>query len=334
MTSRDALRIARAIYSNNRLYLALCLLLICGTLPLTTNAQSKTWVLPVVHEEQEYDCADNFAVTDVVARLLWQTFGSVPAHVPTTRISTAPPVEQVKSKTNPKDGADMIWIPAGEFTMGDDEFTNAKPHTVMLDGYYIYRTPVTVAQYLKFCEKTGHAIPNAHDFNPNWSKRDHPILNVSYNDALAYCKWAKVKLPTEAQWEKAARGTDGRKYPWGNTASNDGLSAARPKIYEDGTTPVGSFPLEASPYGVLDMAGDGYQFCSDWYEANFYTTPLATKRNPENSSPPKKEKLRVLRGSSWFLFWDNVAFRTAHRIGVPGDPDAVSGYGFRCVSEK
>jgi formylglycine-generating enzyme required for sulfatase activity len=236
---------------------------------------------------------------------------------------------QEKTKKNAKDGADMVFIPAGEFTMGDKEFTNAKPHTVVLDGYYIYRTPVTVAQYLKFCDETGHARPKAPDFNPNWSKRDHPIVDVSYDDALAYCKWAKVKLPTEAQWEKAARGTDSRLYPWGNAADSDGLSASRPKTYATGTTPVGSFPLEASPFGVLDTAGNGYQWCSDWSDENFYSHRLATERNPENQSVGEK-KLRVVRGSSWFLYWDTFAFRTAHRIFVPdGRYDHT---GFRCVS--
>lgn len=119
-------------------------------------------------------------------------------------------------KRNTIDGAEMVFVPGGEFTMGSSKaekdalekqyhviggFDAELPqHKVMLDGYYIYRTPVTVAQYLKFCDETGYSRPPAPDFDPNWSKLDHPIVNVTYDDALAYCEWAGVKLPTEAQW--------------------------------------------------------------------------------------------------------------------------------------
>jgi formylglycine-generating enzyme required for sulfatase activity len=126
-------------------------------------------------------------------------------------IVSTPNPAGAKFKKNSKDDADMVFIPAGAFTMGSPQseivalggpnvsfFMSEGPqHKVMLDGYYIYRTPVTVAQYLKFCEETGHPRPPAPEFNPNWSKWDHPIVNVSYDDALAYCGWAGVKLPTE-----------------------------------------------------------------------------------------------------------------------------------------
>ncbi|MCW3094831.1 MAG: exported protein of unknown function, partial [Chthonomonadaceae bacterium] len=235
-----------------------------------------------------------------------------------------------KFKKNSKDNADMVFIPAGEFTMGSNDSDSEKPvHTVMLDGYYIYLTPVTVGQYLKFCDETGHARPPAPNFNPNWSNRDHPIVNVSYNDALAYCAWAGVKLPTEAQWEKAARGTDGRKFPWGNDFDRSKLWASSKFGDAGGTKPVGSFPSGASPFGVLDMAGNVWQWCSDWYDPNFYSSRLATERNPENQSVGD-QKFRVLRGGSWDSC-DPLDFLSADRHDDVPD-DWYNYIGFRCVS--
>ncbi|MCW3054372.1 MAG: exported protein of unknown function [Chthonomonadales bacterium] len=238
-----------------------------------------------------------------------------------------------KFKKNAKDGAEMVFIPAGEFTMGsDNDSYDEKPaHKVMLDGYYIYRTPVTVAQYLKFCEETGHAKPKAPKFNPNWEKRDHPIVNVSYNDALAYCAWAGVKLPTEAQWEKAARGTDGRTYPWGNAFDRSKLwSSTRKDEDAQGTKPVGSFPSGASPFGVLDMEGNVFQWCSDWWDDGFYSSRSATDRNPENQSVGKKE-YRVLRGGAWYFHSPDI-FRSARRYVYIVPEDSFFTVGFRCAS--
>ncbi len=205
---------------------------------------------------------------------------------------------------NEKDGSVLIEIPAGSFTMGsDDGDGDEKPvHTVYLDKYYIGKYEVTVGQFRKFCNATGRTMPE----QPSWNNRnDHPVVNVTWHDAKAYCDWAGLRLPTEAEWEKAARGTDGRKYPWGNT-----WDAGKCNSYEDGdytnTSPVGSFPSGVSPYGCHDMAGNVWEWCNDWYGENYYGSSPSN-----NPTGPSFGDLRVLRGGSW----DNIASncRSAYR---------------------
>jgi hypothetical protein len=217
------------------------------------------------------------------------------------------------TKINPRDGAEMILIPAGEFLMGDDDMQDNPRHKVILFDYYIYKNLVTVGMYEKFCQDTGRKMPSAPkipfapSFNPDWSKKDHPIVNVSWDDAKVYCDWAGVALPSEAQWEKAARGTQGRRFPWGDTFDN-----SKPQWSDaDGTASVGSFPAGASPYDVLDMAGNVWQWCADWYD--------------------DKKDSRVLRGGSW-LNLNPAYFRTALRIRF--NPTYYRSYvsGFRCCA--
>jgi len=203
--------------------------------------------------------------------------------------------------------------------MGDADLTDAAPHKVYLSGYWIYKTPVTVDMYRKFCAATRRSMPEA----PHWGwKGDHPIVNVTWHDAKAYCDWADIALPTEAQWEKAARGTDGRTYPWGNdwdesTLRNDDdfdIGSGSPAL-------VGSFPAGASPYGCLDMANSVLQWCADWYDANYYKS--APDHDPTG---PTSGEDRVLRGGSWFYFKE-IIFRCASRsYGGPDDRSGISGF--------
>ncbi len=238
------------------------------------------------------------------------------------------------TKVNPKDGAEMVLVPAGEFLMGskdDDKLAgaNEKPqHKVNLDSYYIYKTEVTVVQYRKFCEATKRAMPK----EPSWKWQDtHPIVNVTWDDAVAYAKWAGVNLPTEAQWEKAARGTDGRIYPWGNKW--DETKCANWSNSGEGDTPKGthsdgSFPAGASPYGMMDMAGNVWEWCADWYGADYYKTAPA-----KNSTGPATGSFHVLRGGSWYNGYGDyygIVNRGACRSGrYPGNCDII--IGLRCA---
>jgi formylglycine-generating enzyme required for sulfatase activity len=183
----------------------------------------------------------------------------------------------------------LVFVPAGPFLMGADDRTNNPCRTVTLDGFWIYRTPVTVAQYRKFCKATRRRMPR----RPAWGCEDHPIVNVSWADAQAYCEWAGAALPTDAQWEKAARGTDGRRYPWGNEWDPGKLwcSAGAKRT---STAPVGSFPAGVSPYGCLDMAGNVSEWCADLYDTEEYA-----KGETRSEARPSFGESHVLRGGSW-----------------------------------
>jgi len=240
----------------------------------------------------------------------------------------------------------MVYVPAGEFLMGSTDadidailarcsdckrewYTDEQPqHTVYLDAFWIDRTEVTNAQFRKCVEAGACQAPTTCDWGePTYndgSKADYPAVCVSWNQAQAYCRWAGVRLPTEAEWEKAARGTDGRTYPWGNQAPDcnranywgkDGGCVGR-------TTAVGSFPTGASPYGALDMAGNVWEWVSDWYDGDYYSRSPA--RNPTG---PDSGQARVLRGGSWDFIW--LYSRAALRVNfIPAY--RVNGVGFRC----
>jgi len=170
-------------------------------------------------------------------------------------------------------------------------------HTLYLPDYYLARTPVTNAQYAAFVQASGHRHPE------HWKggkapegKRDHPVVNVSWYDAEAYCKWlAKVTgkaygLPSEAEWEKGARGSDGRIYPWGDEWDSERCNSREGD--ERGTTPVGAYPRGASPYGLLDMAGDVWEWTRSFVRGYPYD-PADGREDPGGG------RHRVLRGGSW-----------------------------------
>jgi len=226
-----------------------------------------------------------------------------------------------------KDGKEMILVPPGEFVMGQDGINDAPPHKVYLDAYYIARYPVTNAEYKKFVDATRCAPPQ------HWSsgqippgKENHPVVWVTWEDANAYARWAGVRLPTEAEWEKAASWDDAKKvkrgYPWGDKFDANKCNSSESRIGD--TTPVGKYsPHGDSPYGVADMAGNVWAWCADWYEENYYNhSPAQNPKGPESGDS------HVLRGGSFY--YDATRVLPAFRDW--GDPNGRTNHsGFRLV---
>ncbi len=224
----------------------------------------------------------------------------------------------------------MVLIPAGEFQMGSNDYDDEKPvHTVYLDAFYMDVYEVTNAQYKKFMRATGHPAPSYWN-DANYNAPDQPVVGVTWYDAAAYCQWAGKRLPTEAEWEKAARGgLVGKKYPWGDaidsSQANYNRNVGRP-------TPVDKYPPNG--YGLYDMSGNVWEWCMDAYDSGFYGK--GPKNNPVaggiisfvNNSFTNVKNLRVCRGGSWY---NNPRFvRVANRDNY--DPTGTYPYiGFRCA---
>ncbi len=257
-----------------------------------------------------------------------------------------------------KDGAKMVLIPAGEFEMGTESsevpqlvqwakkwdssgqaswFENEAPrHTVYLDAFYMDRYEVTNALYKKFMNATGHKAHRRYWNDSKYNAPDHPVVGVSWDDAKAYSEWAGKRLPTEAQWEKAARGgLAGKRFPWGdsdpdgsqcNFADKNTDYHWSDKSVDDGyqyTAPAGSFTPNG--YGLYDMAGNVWEWCSDWYGEKYYSS--SPSRSPTG---PGSGTSRVLRGGSWNGYPNFL--RAADRLYTnPSYSGSISG--FRCVSQ-
>jgi serine/threonine-protein kinase len=213
--------------------------------------------------------------------------------------------------TRPADDAEMVFVPAGPFQMGStdadrDAYDCEKPtHAVTLDAFWIDKTEVTNAQYRQCVEAGACEEPSCWD-NGDLNAADQPVVCVTWDDAQAYAAWAGGRLPTEAEWEKAARGTDGRLYPWGENAPD--CKDANYKGCVARTVAVGSYPKGASPYGALDMAGNAWEWVADWYDNTYYSN--APSDNPQG---PDGGERRVVRGGSFDM--SEARLRTAFRIG-------------------
>jgi formylglycine-generating enzyme required for sulfatase activity len=264
---------------------------------------------------------------------------------------------------------DMVLIPAGEFMMGTPADSDGLPdeqplRLVYLSAFWIDRHETTNALYEQYVRTTGYQAPaNASPASTLWEDNvplpgieQHPVVNVSWLDAVAFCRWAGKRLPTEAEWEKAARGPDARTYPWGNewdfNKANSasfwvkrtvdfanstewdafwikGAGAAISK--EKGvkgeilTLPVGSFASGASPYGALDMAGNAAEWVQDWYNPNYYR--MASMSDPQG---PERGAIKAMRGGSWLK--PAISLRTTDRDWGTMD-SRPSGTGFRCARD-
>lgn len=230
----------------------------------------------------------------------------------------------------------MALIPAGEFIMGaDSEFSNERPRrSIYLKPYYIDKGEVTNAEYKKFADATGRRAPYVKAFWAapfNWTdgtyppgRGDYPVVLVSWSDAAAYAKWAGKRLPTEAEWEKAARGTDGRRWPWGNTWDPNKCNTEESFI--NSTQPAFSFPAGKSSYDCYNMAGNVTEWVADWYDERYYFR--APGRNPPG--PPRTDT-KVARGGAWDGNVHSYA-RAGYRHYFPPNTKRAN-IGFRCAMD-
>ncbi|HEX4355433.1 MAG TPA: SUMF1/EgtB/PvdO family nonheme iron enzyme, partial [Polyangiales bacterium] len=232
-------------------------------------------------------------------------------------------VDELPRSLRDTDGGELLLVPEGFFGMGQER------RPVFLDAFYMDRFPVTNRQYASFLAVTGYRSSHP-DFLALWRDgrvpnglEQHPVVHVSWFDAHAYAQWAGKSLPSEAQWEKAARGTDGRKYPWGKVAP-DATRANYGRLHR-GTVAVGSCPAGASPYGVEDLAGNVWEWCEDVDAQDFYAR--GPSHNPCNRAIGPRARM-VVRGGSFM--YDAPSVRTTARTSF--EPDAgAQGIGFRCV---
>lgn len=216
------------------------------------------------------------------------------------------------SWVRPKDRMPMMLIPAGKAPIGrnDDALDSRPQHIVALDAFLIDKYPVTNRMFSQFLNEMGNQMEGGTKWYDDMAKNarlklsgnswfvmrtysEHPIVSVSWYGAAAYCRWVGGRLPTEAEWEKAARGMDDRLYPWGNQPPS--YEVANYQSYQVSTSPVGTFPKGASSYGLLDMAGNVWEWVSDWYGHDYYARSLLI--NPHG---PDTGVTKVMRGGSWF----------------------------------
>jgi formylglycine-generating enzyme required for sulfatase activity len=215
----------------------------------------------------------------------------------------------------------MVEVPPGEFLMGSDE-PDAEPDErpaarIFVAGFWIDRVEVTNARY-GACVEAGACTRPIGDAFDQATKADHPVTIVSWAQADAYCRWAGKRLPTEAEWEKAARGADGRRFPWGDRVEAERANAG----YTAGTTSVGSRPLGASPCGALDMAGNVWEWTSTLYRPYPYDPG-------DGREDPRAKGARVNRGGSWY--YGAPYMRTTHRATADHVYRRIGDLGFRCA---
>jgi len=321
----------------------------------------------------------------LVGSVMMSSLGATPENRPTKRVSPPPqcnpnavvwrtpepPADPQKGDiwVNPKDGMEMVYIAPGEFVMGTSEaeigdlvrydpkatadwFRDERPQChVNLGACWIGRTEVTNAQYLRFVKATGCRAPS------HWKAgrvpaglENFPVVFLDWDDAQAYCEWAGGRLPTEPEWEKAARGSDGRVFPWGfgwqegrcrsfigltgrkYSADREWVSARQTWEHthnglREGLASVAAHPGDAGPWGCLGMAGNAMELCADWYGEETYRSYAQGRVIP----PENKLEVRVLRGGSW-RDGNPLAFRCARRSFTPHS-SACNYIGFRCARD-
>jgi len=238
--------------------------------------------------------------------------------IPTAKITKTP---SQKLKPNRVSTSEMVLIPAGEFTMGSPDGVGSPEehpqHQVYLDAFYIDKNLVTFDQYDKFCEATGVRKPD----DERWGRGTRPVISISWDEANAYASWAGKRLPTEAEYEKAARGGTDTPYFFGDGPLLLDDYACYDRTSDGKTQPVGQ--RKPNPYGLYDMVGNVAEWCSDWYGENYYAVSPA--KNPEG---PATGTERVLRGGSW---WNTADFLTSAQRAATSPEHTYTTNGFRCA---
>ena len=278
------------------------------------NAPSKE----VAHAKDTLDIANKLGLDDE-QRALYQLLHE--------RIEQRSHRSREKTASIQSHEGSMALVPAGEFMMGSSmgDADEQPMHRVYVETFFMDKYQVSVSQYARFLDATSQEAP------PDWSimnrsqHQKRPVANVDWPEAKAYCTWAGKRLPTEAEWEKAARGTDGRTYPWGNEHPTKFFANVNQEHWNNhaALTPVGIFEDGKSPYGVYDMAGNVWEWVSDWYDPNYYT--MSPSQNP--TGPPRGES-KVIRGGSWGS--GPEALRSADRE-IHSPSFRGLGTGFRCA---
>ncbi|MGE0645680.1 MAG: formylglycine-generating enzyme family protein [Nitrospira sp.] len=262
------------------------------------------------------------------------------------RGTTVTPYEKAATETNPEMEGDvgilsgeeepiqeeMVTIPAGPFIRGtnDGGFDEQPQRTIFLDAFSIDRYEVTNYQYQQFVVATGHRKPGLPSrYAKSGSKVkgvNQPVVYVSWEDAAEYCRWRGKRLPTEAEWEKAMRGADGRLWPWGNNEQADGANWARVQDGHEVSARIGTFETDKSPFGVMDGAGNVIEWVADWYHETYY------KDSPEENPPsPEHGTYRVLRGGGYTTTGLDVRITSRSKM-MPDFRDET--IGFRCAISK
>lgn len=262
---------------------------------------------------------------------------SDPKTIPEHPLITSPAeLPVISTKTADERSVKMVFVPAGEFSMGSEtgDADESPIHTVYLDAFYIDMYEVTNARY-RFCVDAGACLPPTMDgshtrasYYGNPAFDDFPVMYISWEMAQAYCDWRGTKLPSEAQWEKAARGTDGRTYPWG-----EGIDCQRANYYQQvgadfiacigDTSRVGSYESGQSPYGAYDMTGNVWEWVADWYGDTYY------QESPSSNPPgPESGRARVVRGGAWQF--SDYSLRASRRYWF-SPSNALENVGFRCA---
>lgn len=260
--------------------------------------------------------------TPAPTRSIPTSTATIPPFTPTSEFHIG------STMNSPKDGMLLVYVPAGEFIMGSENGgVDEKPvHTVYLDAYWIDQTEVTNAMFANCVQDGDCKEPSQTTYYADLDYASHPVVYVSWEDANTYCSWADRRLPTEAEWEKAASWDEENQtnniYPWG-----DSLDCSFGNYFDGSefcvgtTTVVGSYPSGVSPYGTLDMAGNAWEWVADWYD-------VYTGGDPDASSDFGQE-YRVLRGGSWSSGYDFYVRSTSRGKSVPNSSSVYAG--FRCA---